>query len=138
MPDCAIADCKVKVEEYGTVCHGGKHGRLERHRQGRREARLPARLEEIARLLTKDPALWLLVVGHAGMTGSLEANMKLPQARAESAANAVVSQHGVAAARLRGYGVGPLAPGAGAHPLDLAGDSHYTQRASIQERPRER
>ena len=36
------------------------------------------------------------------MTGSMDANMKLSQARAESVVQALVSQHGVAAARLSG------------------------------------
>jgi OOP family OmpA-OmpF porin len=67
-------------------------------------------LDEIAKLLARDPALELLVVGHTDMTGSLDANMKLSQARAESVVQALVSQHGVAAARLKGHGVGPLAP----------------------------
>jgi len=67
-------------------------------------------LEEIAKLLAQSPGLKLLVVGHTDMTGSLDANMKLSQARAESVVQALVSQHGVAPARLKGHGVGPLAP----------------------------
>ena len=67
-------------------------------------------LEEIARLLKADPALKLKVVGHTDMTGSLEANMKLSQARGEAVVQALVTQHGIAASRLKGYGVGPLAP----------------------------
>ena len=67
-------------------------------------------LDEIAKLLKQDPALKLKVVGHTDMVGSLEANMALSQARAEAVVQVLVSQHGVAAARLKGYGVGPLAP----------------------------
>jgi OOP family OmpA-OmpF porin len=67
-------------------------------------------LEEIAKLLAQSPGLKLLVVGHTDMTGSLDANMKLSQARADSVVQALVSQHGVAPARLKGHGVGPLAP----------------------------
>jgi OOP family OmpA-OmpF porin len=67
-------------------------------------------LEEIAKLLKLEPALKLKVVGHTDMTGALEANMKLSRARAEAVVQALVSQHGVAAARLEGHGVGPLAP----------------------------
>jgi OOP family OmpA-OmpF porin len=44
------------------------------------------------------------------MVGSLDANMALSQARAEAVVQALVTRHGVAAARLKGYGVGPLAP----------------------------
>jgi outer membrane protein OmpA-like peptidoglycan-associated protein len=67
-------------------------------------------LEEIAKLLKQTPGLKLRVVGHTDGTGSLDANMKLSQARGEAVAQALVSQHGVAASRLKGYGVGPLAP----------------------------
>jgi len=67
-------------------------------------------LEEIAKLLAQNPGLKLLVVGHTDMTGSMDANMKLSQARGEAVVQGLVSQHGVAAARLKGYGVGPLAP----------------------------
>jgi len=67
-------------------------------------------LEEIAKLLKGDPSLRLKVVGHTDMTGALEANMKLSQARAEAVVQALVTRHNIAAARLRGHGVGPLAP----------------------------
>ena len=67
-------------------------------------------LEQIARLLKQDPALRLKVVGHTDMVGALDANMKLSQARAEAVVQALVSQHGIAVARLKGFGVGPLAP----------------------------
>lgn len=67
-------------------------------------------LDEIAKLLKQDPGLKLKVVGHTDGTGSLEANMKLSQARGEAVVQALVSQHGIAASRLKGYGVGPLAP----------------------------
>ena len=67
-------------------------------------------LEEIAKLLAQNPGLRLLVVGHTDMTGSMDANRRLSQARGESVVQALVSQHGVSAARLEGHGVGPLAP----------------------------
>lgn len=69
-----------------------------------------AALDAIARLLKQEPALKLKVVGHTDMTGLLDANMKLSQARAEAVVQALVTRHGIAAARLEGYGVGPLAP----------------------------
>lgn len=67
-------------------------------------------LKEVAKLLAADPSLKLWVVGHTDAVGAVEGNMKLSQARAEAVVAALTTAHGVSAARLRGYGVGPLAP----------------------------
>lgn len=67
-------------------------------------------LEQIAKLLSQNPGLNLKVVGHTDMTGAMDANMKLSQARSEAVVQSLVSQQGVTSSRLKGYGVGPLAP----------------------------
>lgn len=67
-------------------------------------------IAEVARLLKAEPALKVFVVGHTDNVASLDLNTKLSQARAESVVQALVSQHGIAAARLTGRGVGPLSP----------------------------
>lgn len=67
-------------------------------------------LQEIAKLLAQEPGLTVKVVGHTDMTGALDANLALSRARAEAVVQALVARHGVAASRLQGYGVGPLAP----------------------------
>jgi outer membrane protein OmpA-like peptidoglycan-associated protein len=67
-------------------------------------------LQEVAKLLAADAALRLWVVGHTDSVGSADANMKLAQARADAVVAALTTTHGVAPARLKGYGVGPLAP----------------------------
>jgi len=67
-------------------------------------------LEQIAKLLSQNPGMNLKVVGHTDMNGALEANMKLSQARAEAVVTALVAQFGIAPSRLKGHGVGPLAP----------------------------
>ena len=67
-------------------------------------------LEQVARLLATDTSLKLWVVGHTDAVGKLDDNMKLAQARAEAVVAVLTTKHGVAATRLKGYGVGPLAP----------------------------
>ena len=67
-------------------------------------------LEEITKLLSKDGSLKLYLVGHTDSTGEFAHNMKLSEARANAVMNALVSKHAIPAARLRAYGVGPLAP----------------------------
>lgn len=67
-------------------------------------------LLEVKKLLDADPSLALWVVGHTDTVGTVESNMALAQARAEAVVKALTTTHGVAASRLRGYGVGPLAP----------------------------
>jgi OOP family OmpA-OmpF porin len=67
-------------------------------------------LQEVAKLLASDPGLKLWVVGHTDSVGAIDANMKLSQARAEAVVAALTTAHKIAPARLKGYGVGPLAP----------------------------
>ncbi len=69
-----------------------------------------AALKEVAALLAGDPQLRLLVVGHTDGVGSLESNMRLSQARADSVVKALTTRFGVAAARLKPQGAGPIAP----------------------------
>jgi len=67
----------------------------------------------VAKLLKGDANLKLWVVGHTDSVGKVDDNMRLAQARGEAVASELVSAHGISAARLKGYGVGPLAPVAG-------------------------
>lgn len=70
-------------------------------------------LDEVAKLLKADPGLKLWVVGHTDSVGKVDDNMRLAQARAEAVASELAGAYGIAGARLKGYGVGPLAPVAG-------------------------
>jgi outer membrane protein OmpA-like peptidoglycan-associated protein len=67
-------------------------------------------IDEIAKLLTNNPALKVGIVGHTDMVGEATANMKLSQARAQSVIAELVSKHGIASARLVAFGAGPWAP----------------------------
>lgn len=67
-------------------------------------------LAEVAKMLAADAALKVYVVGHTDNAGTFDANMKLSQARAQSVVQALATQHGIDAARLKAVGVGPVAP----------------------------
>jgi OmpA-OmpF porin, OOP family len=65
---------------------------------------------EIAKLLQADATLKIHVVGHTDNVGAVEANITLSKARAEAVLQALVRDHGIAAARLNAYGCGQFAP----------------------------
>ncbi len=67
-------------------------------------------LSEIEKLLKANPALKVYIVGHTDMVADVATNVKLSQARAQAVVNALVAQHGIAAARLIPFGAGPYAP----------------------------
>jgi outer membrane protein OmpA-like peptidoglycan-associated protein len=67
-------------------------------------------IDEIAKMLTNNPTLKVYIVGHTDMVGDAASNVRLSQARAQSVITALVSKHGIAAARLIAFGNGPYAP----------------------------
>ncbi len=67
-------------------------------------------IAEIAKLLKNDSTIRVYVVGHTDTVGNVDTNLKLSRDRAESVVQALVAQHGIAAARLRSFGNGPFAP----------------------------
>ncbi len=67
-------------------------------------------LAEMAKLLKGNASLNVFIVGHTDNTGTFEHNLKLSMDRATSVVNALVGKHGIAAARLKPYGVASLAP----------------------------
>jgi outer membrane protein OmpA-like peptidoglycan-associated protein len=69
-------------------------------------------LNEIAQLLKTNPKLAILVVGHTDNQGAYEYNLDLSKRRAEAVVRALTASHGADAKRMRGAGVGMLAPAA--------------------------
>jgi OmpA-OmpF porin, OOP family len=67
-------------------------------------------LAEIVKMLKADAGLKVYVVGHTDNVGQFASNVKLSQDRAASVVNALVSKHGIAAARLTPFGCGPATP----------------------------
>lgn len=72
------------------------------------EGSAPA-LEMLARLLTRDPALSVAIVGHSDNAGALEPNIALSRRRAEAVREALIAR-GVPAGQMESHGVGWLAP----------------------------
>jgi outer membrane protein OmpA-like peptidoglycan-associated protein len=68
-----------------------------------------AALKEVAKLLQRNAALRVWVVGHTDNVGSADANLTLSGARAAAVIKALVQQ-GVEARRLASHGAGPFAP----------------------------
>ena len=67
-------------------------------------------LDEIAKLLTSQPDLKVIIVGHTDSQGGYDYNMALSQKRAKAVAAALAGTYHIAAARLATAGVGYLAP----------------------------
>jgi outer membrane protein OmpA-like peptidoglycan-associated protein len=69
-----------------------------------------AAIAEIAKLLKQDSTLKLHVVGHTDNVGTIDAKMKLSNARAGAVKAVLVNKHGIAAGRLSSFGAGPYCP----------------------------
>jgi outer membrane protein OmpA-like peptidoglycan-associated protein len=67
-------------------------------------------LDEIAKLLTDNPDLKVLIVGHTDNVGKFDYNIKLSERRAKAVVEALKRDYGVDGARLRPAGVGMMAP----------------------------
>ncbi len=67
-------------------------------------------LEQIVKLLTSQPQLNVIIVGHTDNQGAYDYNLDLSRRRAEAVAAELVGAHGIARTRLRTAGVGLLAP----------------------------
>lgn len=69
-------------------------------------------LDEIAAFMGNNPDYNIIVVGHTDNAGAYDYNMSLSKRRAQAVVEALVEDHGIAAARLTSDGVGYLAPAA--------------------------
>ena len=67
-------------------------------------------LDEIAKLLTGQPQLNVVIVGHTDSQGNYDYNMDLSRRRAEAIAAELATRYGVGKTRLRTAGIGFLAP----------------------------
>jgi OOP family OmpA-OmpF porin len=106
----AVVDAQAMAVDIGKVGHVALYGIYFDTGKATLKQNSSAALDEIAKLLKREPALKLHVVGHTDNVGALEANMTLSKQRAEAVVSALVTNYHIATARLIGNGVGPLAP----------------------------
>lgn len=69
-------------------------------------------LDEVAKLMTEDPALKVLVVGHTDTVGGFEPNRSLSERRAAAVVQELKAKYGISAERLFSFGVSYAAPAA--------------------------
>jgi outer membrane protein OmpA-like peptidoglycan-associated protein len=67
-------------------------------------------LKEIGKLLTDEPKLAVVVVGHTDNKGAFDYNVALSAKRAEAVKQALTSRYGIDAGRLTAAGAGMMAP----------------------------
>lgn len=67
-------------------------------------------LEELAGILTTDPALRIAIVGHTDNVGQLDRNIALSKRRAQTVRDRLIATYGIAPARIDAEGMGYLAP----------------------------
>ena len=67
-------------------------------------------LGEMASALKAEPALKVFIVGHTDNQGVVANNVELSRRRAQAVVDALVTRHGIAAARLQAQGVANFAP----------------------------
>lgn len=67
-------------------------------------------LDVLAKVLTDNPDVTAMLVGHSDLSGGLEANIRISKARAEAVRAALIRDHKINPDRLTAHGIGPLSP----------------------------
>lgn len=69
-----------------------------------------ASLQALAKILSDDPAIRIVLVGHSDAIGGLEPNMVVSRQRAQAVLQRLVQEYGIAESRIDAEGVGYLSP----------------------------
>lgn len=67
-------------------------------------------LQDLAAFLAGNPGLRIALVGHTDSVGSLDGNIRISKARAQSVRQQLIEAYGIAPARIEAEGMGYLAP----------------------------
>jgi len=105
-----VADAAAFANDIRTTGHAAVYGIYFDTGKSTIKPESAAAIGEIAKLLKADPGLKVQVVGHTDNVGDVDGNIKLSQDRGAAVLQALVRDHGIAAARLRAYGCGQFAP----------------------------
>ena len=110
MAQDVVANAEIFSNDIRTTGHAAVYGIYFDTGKSAIKPESATAIAEIAKLLKSDPNLKVHVVGHTDNVGSVDSNIKLSQGRAEAVVQALVSNNGIAAARLRAFGCGQFAP----------------------------
>lgn len=105
-----VADAAAMVSDITTSGHVSVYGIYFDTGKSDIKPESDAAISEIAKLLKNNSSLNVYIVGHTDNVGSFDSNMKLSKDRAEAVVKVLTGKHGIAATRLKPYGVASLAP----------------------------
>lgn len=105
-----VANAELFSKDIKTTGHAAIYGILFDTAKSTIKPESAEAIGQIAKMLTSDPGLKIHVVGHTDNVGSIESNLKLSKERADAVIKELVSQHGIDAPRLNGFGCGQFAP----------------------------
>jgi OOP family OmpA-OmpF porin len=105
-----VADAKAMGDDINNSGHVSVYGIFFDTGKSDLKPESDSAIIQISKLLDKNLSLKLYVVGHTDNAGSIEANMKLSNDRANEVVKTLVANYGIAADRLKPYGVASLSP----------------------------
>ncbi|MDA8240288.1 MAG: OmpA family protein [Nitrospiraceae bacterium] len=105
-----VADASAMGNDINTTGHVSVYGIYFDTGKAEIKPESDAAISEIAKLLKNKASLKLYVVGHTDNVGSLDSNMKLSKERANAVVKTLTGKHGIAAARLKAFGMASLSP----------------------------
>lgn len=105
-----VADAMAMGDDINNTGHVALYGIFFDSGKYDLKAESDSAIIQISKLLKTNASLKLYVVGHTDNVGNIEANMKLSNDRANEVVKTLVANYGIAADRLKPYGVASLAP----------------------------
>jgi OOP family OmpA-OmpF porin len=110
MQQDVVADAKFMAEGISSTGHVAIYGIYFDFNKSDIKPESEPALNEIAKLLSGNPNLKVLIVGHTDNVGGIDYNMKLSLARANAVVQALTTKYKVNPLSLKAYGAGQIAP----------------------------